>query len=100
MAELSVGGDAGWTSTRLCEVTRDITGVSGAGVMLMSGDVPRGSLCTTDAVSNLIEQHQAGRIDATDRIWRLLNLQLWGDLFITGKRRSWRDGLLTAASAR
>src|SRR5262249_29958949 len=25
------------------------------------------------ALANLIEQHQAGRIDATDRIWRLLN---------------------------
>ena len=58
LAELSVGADAGWTSTRLCEVTRDITGVSGAGVMLMSGDVPSGSLCTTDAVSDLIEELQ------------------------------------------
>ena len=25
--------------------------------------------------------HAAGFIDATDRIWRLLNLQLWGDLY-------------------
>jgi len=58
MADLSVGGDARWTSTRLCEVTRDVVDVSGAGVMLMSGDVPLGSLCTTDAVSNLIEELQ------------------------------------------
>jgi GAF domain-containing protein len=33
-------------------------GVSGAGVMLMSGDIPRGSLCTTDEVSHLIEDLQ------------------------------------------
>ena len=33
-------------------------GVSGAGVMLMSGDIPRGSLCTTDEVSHLIEELQ------------------------------------------
>ncbi len=32
--------------------------MSGAGIMLMSGDVPRGSLCTTNAVSDLIEQLQ------------------------------------------
>jgi hypothetical protein len=33
-------------------------GVNGAGVMLMSGDIPRGSLCTTDDVSKLIEDLQ------------------------------------------
>ena len=34
----------------------------------------------------LIDRHRSGREDATDRIWRLLNLQLWGDLFLTGRR--------------
>ena len=37
-------------------------------------------------VDALIERHRSGREDATDRIWRLLNLQLWGDLFVTGRR--------------
>src|ERR1700722_6498770 len=37
-------------------------------------------------VNALIERHRSGREDATDRIWRLLNLQLWGDLFLTGRR--------------
>jgi asparagine synthase (glutamine-hydrolysing) len=37
-------------------------------------------------VDALIDRHRSGREDATDRIWRLLNLQLWGDLFITGRR--------------
>jgi hypothetical protein len=35
-----------------------IAGVTGAGVMLMSGEIPRGSLCTTDEVSQLIEELQ------------------------------------------
>jgi asparagine synthase (glutamine-hydrolysing) len=37
-------------------------------------------------VEALIHRHRAGRLDATDRIWRLVNLQLWGDLFLTGRR--------------
>jgi hypothetical protein len=57
LAELSGVGDD-WSAARLCEASREIIGVTGAGVMLMSGDVPRGSLCTTDAVSNLIEELQ------------------------------------------
>jgi hypothetical protein len=43
---------------RLCDVCAEVTGVTGAGIMLMSGDIPRGSVCTTDAVSSLIEQLQ------------------------------------------
>jgi hypothetical protein len=35
-----------------------IIGVDGAGVMLMSGDIPRGSLCSTNEVSHLIEELQ------------------------------------------
>lgn len=42
----------------LCEATTEVVGVSGAGVMLMSGDVPQGSLCTTNSVSSLIEELQ------------------------------------------
>ena len=36
-------------------------------------------------VARLLERHTNGWEDATDRIWRLLNLQLWGDIFITGR---------------
>ena len=43
---------------RLCEVCADVAAMDGAGIMLMSGDVPRGSVCTTDTVSALIEQLQ------------------------------------------
>jgi GAF domain len=57
LAALSAGGD-GWSSARLCQACQQIVGVNGAGVMLMSGDIPQGSLCTTDAVSQLIEELQ------------------------------------------
>jgi hypothetical protein len=46
------------SAARLCAVFPQIAEVTGAGVMLMSGDVPRGSLCTTNDVSQLIEDLQ------------------------------------------
>ena len=47
----------------------------------------------------LIERHLSNREDATDRLWRLLNLQLWGDIFITGNRDKWWDGILSQEPA-
>jgi asparagine synthase (glutamine-hydrolysing) len=41
-------------------------------------------------VKTLIDRHRGRRIDATDRIWRLLNLQYWGEIFLSG-RAQWRD---------
>lgn len=52
------GDEPGFTTERLCAVCADVTGVTGAGIMLMAGDTPRGSVCSTDAVSALIEQLQ------------------------------------------
>jgi asparagine synthase (glutamine-hydrolysing) len=50
------------------------------------------------AIQALLERHQNGIEDATDRIWRLLNLQIWGDLFLNGKgNRRW-EGLLSGAT--
>jgi hypothetical protein len=46
------------------------------------------------AVADLLARHQQGSEDATDRIWRLLNFQIWGDLFITGKRDARTEGLM------
>lgn len=48
----------GLQTQRLCDVCAEVTGATGAGIMLMSGDIPRGSVCTTDTVSALIEQLQ------------------------------------------
>ena len=36
-------------------------------------------------LNDLLSRHKRGLEDATDRIWRLLNLQLWGNIFITSK---------------
>lgn len=58
LARLSSGGAIDPEATRLCEVSAEVTGVAGAGIMLMSGDVPRGSVCTTDEVSARIEELQ------------------------------------------
>ena len=54
-----VGSTASDLSTkRLCEVSAEVTGMSGAGIMLMAGDLPRGSLCTSNDISALIEDLQ------------------------------------------
>ncbi|MGE5486589.1 MAG: asparagine synthase (glutamine-hydrolyzing) [bacterium] len=37
-------------------------------------------------VRALLDRQRAGVEDATDRIWILLNLQIWGDLFLNGRR--------------
>ncbi len=36
-------------------------------------------------LNGLLSRHKSGLEDATDRIWRLLNLQIWGNIFITNK---------------
>jgi GAF domain len=46
------------SAARLCKVTTQMVGVTGAGIMLMSGEVPQGSLCTTNDVSDRIEELQ------------------------------------------
>jgi hypothetical protein len=43
---------------RLCTVSAELTETSGAGILLMSGDQPHSSICTTDDVSALMEELQ------------------------------------------
>ncbi|MGH3406565.1 MAG: GAF and ANTAR domain-containing protein [Streptosporangiaceae bacterium] len=57
LAALGDWGDD-WSSSGVCQACAPIVGVSGAGVMLMSGDIPRGSLGASDQVSHLIEELQ------------------------------------------
>lgn len=52
------GEDCESETKRLCQVSAEVTGATGAGIMLMSGDTQRGSICTTDDVSALIERLQ------------------------------------------
>lgn len=58
LARLAGDGVAGSGTHRLCAVAAEATGMTGAGIMLMSGDVPRGSVCTSDDVSAVLEQLQ------------------------------------------
>jgi asparagine synthase (glutamine-hydrolysing) len=55
---------------------------------LLAGYVNRAEL------ERLLDRHRAGSEDATDRIWRLLNLQVWADVFLEGRRNAVWEGLL------
>lgn len=59
LEQLGMGGDAPpGSARRLCEACVEVLAVTGAGVMLMSEDVRRGSLCSSNEVSKLIEDLQ------------------------------------------
>ena len=59
LARLSSTGSPGHASTgRLCAVAAEVTEMSGAGIMLMVGNEPHTSICTTGAVSTLLEELQ------------------------------------------
>jgi asparagine synthase (glutamine-hydrolysing) len=63
---------------------------------------PQGILATytnSSYVNELLDKHMRGVHDATDRIWRLLNLQLWGDIYLTGRREQLWEGLMPATVA-
>jgi asparagine synthase (glutamine-hydrolysing) len=61
------------------------------------------SFVDASALAGLLERHRNGVEDVTDRIWRLLNLQVWGDIHITGRSRDgWPrllDGALSASAS-
>ncbi len=49
-------------------------------------------------LEDLLQKHSSGQCDATDRIWRLLNLQLWGDMYLTGRRDEFWEGLMPSST--
>jgi asparagine synthase (glutamine-hydrolysing) len=51
----------------------------------------------TLGASGSLERHRRGQLDATDRLWRLLNPHVWGEMFIAG-RRAPEEALLGAAA--
>jgi asparagine synthase (glutamine-hydrolysing) len=71
-------------SDRLFDILRDPGGI-------LASYIDRAEL------DSLIERQRSGHEDCTDRIWRLLNFQLWGDIFLTG-RRDPRESLLATAA--
>ena len=58
LSHLLDGASGEVTTRRLCATSAELTGMSGAGIMLMADDVAHGSLCSTDPRSTLIEQVQ------------------------------------------
>ena len=58
LARLYPFGESAVEADWLGRVCAAVTDTTGAGLMLMSGDAPRGSVATTDAVSTLIEDLQ------------------------------------------
>lgn len=44
-------------------------------------------------LQGLLDQHRSGSVDATDRIWRLLTVQVWGDWYFTGRKGTIEQGL-------
>jgi len=58
LAAMQPTGGGRPSSWRLCGAGADILAVFGVGIMLMSSDLPLGSLCTTNAISALIEELQ------------------------------------------
>lgn len=58
LAKLSSGSATGPEPARLCEVCADVSLMTGAGIMLMTGDTQQGSVCSSNDVSALIEELQ------------------------------------------
>ncbi len=77
----AASGDGKFGTKRLCQVCAEATAVSGAGVMLMWSDTPAGSLCTTNKMSDVIEQLQYALgegpcVDAYRQDWPVLEPDL------------------------
>jgi hypothetical protein len=58
LERMQAGDTSGPGAARLCDACADVMGMTGAGIMLMSGDVARGSVCRSNEVSGLIEDLQ------------------------------------------
>jgi len=65
---------------------------------LRSPDGLVASYCDMDVVNDLIARNRAGVEDCTNRIWRLLTLQIWGAVFLTGDRDQHWKNLVTACN--
>jgi hypothetical protein len=58
LAKLTSGSTTEPEPARLCEVCADVALMTGAGIMLMTGDTQQGSVCSSNPVSALIEELQ------------------------------------------
>jgi asparagine synthase (glutamine-hydrolysing) len=53
-----------------------------------------------ETLRRLLEEHESGRVDHNQRIWMLLNLELWYRMFIGGKGREELRGELQSAGVK
>ncbi len=67
--------------------------------LLLEKDTIISEYIARDPLLDLLNRHRARKEDATDRIWNLLNLQLWGNTFLKGKPARLSDGMLTATAS-
>ena len=58
LARLTSGSAIEPEAARLCEVCADVSLMTGAGIMLITGDTNQGSVCSSNSVSALIEELQ------------------------------------------
>jgi len=58
------------------------------------------NLFRADTVTRIFAEHRSGHRDHGNRIWRLLNLELWHRVCIDGDTHSPVGAALTSASAR
>ncbi len=71
--------------------------LDGLEAMLLEPRTLNRGIFRRDAIECLFAEHRAGRCDHGDRIWRLLNLEIWHRVFIDGERPAGPDVLLAAA---
>jgi asparagine synthase (glutamine-hydrolysing) len=53
---------------------------------LQAKDSLVGEYFNSEQLDGLITRHRTGQEDATDRLWSLINLQTWGDIFLRGEQ--------------
>lgn len=58
LAQLALRGADSSGTMHLCEISAEVSGTTGAGIMLQSEKLGRGSLCTTDGVTTYLEDLQ------------------------------------------
>jgi len=63
--------------------------------MLLARDGLLAAYLQRGHLERLLEEHKQGLRDATDGLWRLLNLQVWGEIFLKGRRDLVQEGLMT-----
>jgi len=78
-----------WLSQDQSRVIRDY---------LCDGDGVLAAYVDSAYLNDLLDKHERGVHDATDRIWRLLNLQIWGDMYLTGRREQFWEGLIPVSA--